>query len=153
MSKFKVGDRVVRINTPQTDMPVGGVFLVTDVWGDQIQFTDLKGDRRTRSDLENFALTKKKASQPTKEQRAIARAEADLQALKDKAAKKAKTAVERKAKAERAKVMRGLSPAGKRVVDVLRQKPDAFGCQREAAVLLVAALTGDDHVRITRALA
>lgn len=89
----------------------------------------------------------------TKEQKAIAKAEADLQALKDRAAKKAQQAAERKAKAERAKLMRGLSPAGRRVVELLKAKPDLLGCQTKNAAELASAITGDDAEKIRKALA
>lgn len=61
--------------------------------------------------------------------------------------------INRTEKARRAKLMKSLSAAGRRVVDRLMANPDAFGCQRQAVVELAAAITGDDADKIRKALA
>jgi hypothetical protein len=56
-------------------------------------------------------------------------------------------------KRRRKTALGALSKAGKRVVAQLRKNPDAFGCQRDHAIALAAAITGDDADKISKALA
>lgn len=168
MSKFKVGDRVRLLpytkassldrHTHENHIRGGNRGVVQGYDPDDaklpfdVRFNEMGGsdghDWCTLEMLESIEPAKM-----TPEQRAIAKAEASLRALKDRAAKKAKDAAERKTKAERAKVVRGLSPAGKRVVELLRSKPGAFGCQREHAISLACAIICDDAEKIRKALA
>lgn len=144
MSKFKVGDLITRTREAQTDVPVGGTFRVIETDGSHFfAFIDKAGDRRVRSDYENFRLTGHGDSRLLrKAEREIVRKEMELQALKD-----------RKAKRERAKTLRNLSPAGKRVVAMLQAgSAQDFGCQRENVIALVAAITGDKADDIKKAL-
>lgn len=159
MSKFKVGDRI-RIVTDAESGHYGiaspecfvkakssdGV-VVTEINESSLKWADRYG---CNWPVKWFALVKSLPT--TKAQREIAKAEAVLQSLKDRAAKKAKDAAERKAKAERAKPLKGLTAGGKRIVEALRAKPEAFGCQREVAIALAAAITGDKADDIRKAL-
>jgi hypothetical protein len=151
VSKFKVGDRVRCIECSGVSHgPQQGSSYTVSCLGhsDDIGLKEL-GESTPGWFVSRFILD----APQTKEQKAIAKAEADLQALKDKAAKKARDAAGRKAKAERVKVMRGLTAGGRRIVEALRDKPEAFGCQREMAIALAAAITGDDADKIRKALA
>ncbi len=60
----------------------------------------------------------------TKSQRAIARKELELAHLKAQAEKRAAQAAERKAANERKKLLAKLSPAGRRMVEVMRIRAD-----------------------------
>lgn len=149
-SKFKVGDKILRITDRCSGyFTKGKIYTVLDL--------DSDGDPRTECDtgekLVDYAHEFALVRAATKDDRLIAKAKADLAKLEERAALKAKQAAERKAKAERAKVMKGLSPAGKRVVELLRSKPDAFGCQRDHAISLACAIICDDPEKLRKALA
>lgn len=47
--KFKVGDRVRSVSDVSTDIKIGGVYTITRVSGDMIEFLDEGGDSRSRS--------------------------------------------------------------------------------------------------------
>lgn len=158
MSKFKVGDRVRSLDTchnknEDVKLTRGALYTVTHAEDDQrsgcLQVEDAYGTRGWRFPS-HFEMAK---APLTKAQRAIAKKEAELAALKASAEKKAKQAAGRKAKAERAKIMRGLSAAGRRVVAMLQAgSAEDFGCQRESVIKLASAITGDDPEKIKKAL-
>lgn len=75
-----------------------------------------------------------------------------LEALEAAEAKKHERLADQKAKRELAKLLKGLSPAGKRAVLWFRSHKDAFGCQRLSALELIAAVTGDDPAKIAGAV-
>lgn len=164
MSKFKVGDRVTFTETcgNVTNSHAGLRATVRHV-----ERPEYMGPFSVGLEIDGFGLSGAtrglywphieyitKSEVPiTKEQKAIAKAEADLAKLKERAALKEKAAAERKAKAEREKLMRGLSPAGRRVVELLRVDTSSFGCQRASVVVLAAAITGDNADKIRKAIA
>lgn len=168
MSKYKLGDRVLIRPYPGKDKSRN---ISSECWaacvgrvGEIKEFrTDTDGTIAHRVDFphtfwwleeRHMMGVDEKPTPLTADQKAIAKAEANLAALKERAAKKAKQAAERKAKAERAKALRGLSAAGKRVVSMLKAgSADDFGCQRESVIKLVAAITGDKPDAIKRAVA
>lgn len=165
MSKFKVGDRVRLVPQRCGDF-LNRYYLPLDRWNDARAglVVEVAESANTMENGEHFSVggwhwPSKwfELAAPlalTKDQRAIAKAKADLAKLEERAALKAKQAADRKAKAERAKALRGLSAAGKRVVAMLQAgSADDFGCQRENVIKLVAAITGDKPDAIKRAVA
>lgn len=158
MSKFKVGDRVRVVSIKDRHghtcadwVDSGGVGRVDVVSGVSGMAEGYQVYLEGGSCYEPRML--ELAAPLTKEQRAIAKAEAELAKLKERAAAKAKQAADRKAKTERAKIMRGLSAAGRRVVAMLQAgSASDFGCQRESVIKLASAITGDDPEKIKKAL-
>ena len=156
MSKFRIGSYVIAVGgyDTQANEPVkfihGEKYLV-------LSHKDDTGCIRVRSpggaEGDRFEHWFAPAPPGSKEQKAIAKAEADLAKRKERAALKEKAAAEKKAKAARAKLMSGLTAGGKRIIEALRAKPEAFGCQREMAIALAAAITGDKADDIRKALA
>lgn len=167
MSKFNVGDRVKTIKKTYGDIPAGSCGVVTrsepagvHMRADSHPKTnDIIHDRNGAGYWyvdDHLALIQDdhQARPVSKQGRLIAAKEAELARLKEAAAKRAKLAAERKAKAEQAKVLAGLSVAGKRVVAMLQSGAASdFGCQRDNVILLAAAITGDKADAIKKALA
>lgn len=157
MSKFKVGDRVrcTRCSGVPHGPQGGAVYTVSSLGeSDDLGLAELPNQSPGWFSSRFVLLETKSGAKRTKEEMAIAKAESNLAALKERAALKAKQAADRKAKAERAKALRGLSAAGKRVVAMLQAgSADDFGCQRDNVIKLVAAITGDKPDAIERAVA
>lgn len=127
MSKFKVGDVVKVVCTDHFQYRRGQFFVVAKV--------DPDGDIY---DAQGICICVR--NNPTR-----------VKIMSRTSVKAAKQA-ERKAKADRAKLLRELSPAGRRVVAMLSASEAAFGCQRDAAIKLTAAITGDDPAKLARAI-
>ncbi len=162
MSKFKVGDKVILRGHTYQKVPQDAEAVITQIDGmdglfcREIAASHTMGNMthcRNGAGLYYFLNQVVPVPPQTKEQKAIAKAEADLAALKEKAAAKAKKAAELKAKRERAKLMAGLSKAGRRVVEMLRGNAESFGCQRDHVIALAAAITGDKADDIRKAIA
>lgn len=161
MRELKVGDTVKIIDNRGGDveymgLQIGQIGTVIRVEPDYCSGglpyqVDFDGHHMwPRLDQIQSAMTRGRLSS---DDRAIAKAESELAKLKERAAAKAKQAADRKAKAERAKIMRGLSAAGRRVVAMLQAgSASDFGCQRESVIKLASAITGDDPEKIKKAL-
>lgn len=168
MREFKVGDTVKIIDNRGGDVEymglqigqIGTVIRVEpDYYSGELPYqVDFDG-RHMWPKLHQIqsAMTRGRLSSDdraiAKAQAEFAKAQAELAKLKERAAAKAKQAADRKAKAERAKIMRGLSAAGRRVLAMLQAgSASDFGCQRESVIKLASAITGDDPEKIKKAL-
>ncbi len=146
---FKAGDRLQCINDGGGIYTIGRIYkcLGLDEDGDPViaDDTGLKSGEFAGF----FAL----APRESRFDRLIAAKKAELAKLEAAAAKRAKDAAERKAKAERAAALKGLTAAGKRVVAMLQAGPgNEFGCQRDSVIALTCAITGDNHGKMRKAI-